>query len=186
MTKEELIKGINDCGIKKKDIEERLGMPKNSLSGMLSGSKPISEKWFGLLEGFLGGCVAKSGTENQPTGIIDAKIELTQDIKEKIVSAFEVPIGLLKTEPKPLPKAKGIMMGADYLAELPKTMFQKLLIEFNGLVEELPPISKVEANLMALIDKSQHPELTARQSEAIRARCVNYLTGQYAGQKQKS
>ena len=113
-----------------------------------------------------------------------SKVESESEPKLEVLINEEIAVP--KTEPKPLPKAKGIMMGADYLAELPKTMFQKLLIEFNGLVEELPPISKIEANLMGLIDKSQHPELTARQSEAIRARCINYLTGQYAGQKQKN
>lgn len=125
-------------------------------------------------------------TEVQPTGIIELKKEPELVVKEELINAFNAPVELPKPQKVVLPKAKGIMMGADYLAELPKTMFQKLLIEFNGLVEDLPPISKIEANLMGLIEKSQHPELTARQSEAIRERCINYLTGQYAGQKQKN
>ena len=83
-----------------------------------------------------------------------------------------------------LPKASGIMLGADYLAALPKTTFQKLLIEFNSLIEEQPPIKQVEAKLYELIEKSQHPDLNARQSEAIRERCINYLTGQYGKKKQ--
>ena len=46
---------------------------------------------------------------------------------------------LIKKKPKiepekvVLPKANGIMMGSDYLAALPKTTFQNLLIEFNSL-----------------------------------------------------
>lgn len=93
-----------------------------------------------------------------------------------------------ETAPKPekvaLPKANGIMLGADYLAALPKTTFQKLLIEFNSLIDEQPPIKQVEAKLYELIEKSQHPDLNARQSEAIRSRCINYLTGQYGKKKQ--
>jgi len=92
--------------------------------------------------------------------------------------------------PKPekivLPKAKGIMMGADYLAALPKTTFQNLLIEFNSLVEDLPPIKKIEDKLYELILKAQNSDLTARQAEAIRDRCIYYLKGQYSGQKTKN
>ena len=92
--------------------------------------------------------------------------------------------------PKPekivLPKAKGIMMGADYLATLPKTTFQNLLIEFNSLVEDLPPIKKIEDKLYELILKAQNSDLTARQAEAIRDRCIYYLKGQYSGQKAKN
>ena len=90
-----------------------------------------------------------------------------------------------KTEPPKvvLPKAKGIMLGADYLADVPKTTFQKLLIEFNSLIDEQPPIKQVEGKLYELIEKSQHHDLNARQSEAIRARGINYLTGQYGKKK---
>lgn len=89
--------------------------------------------------------------------------------------------------PKPekivLPKAKGIMMGSDYLAAIPKTTFQNLLIEFNSLVEDLPPIKKIEDKLYDLILQAQNSDLTARQAEAIRDRCIYYLKGQYSGQK---
>lgn len=42
---EVLIKSLNELGLKKSKIESDLGMPLNSLSGMLSGSKEIPEKW---------------------------------------------------------------------------------------------------------------------------------------------
>ena len=42
---ESLIKTLNECGVKKSQIEKDLGMPLNSLSGMLTGKKPIPLKW---------------------------------------------------------------------------------------------------------------------------------------------
>lgn len=186
MTKEELIKGLSECGIKKKDIEIRLGMPKNSLSGMMGGTKPIPEKWFVLLQGIV---------ENKPNSDDAALINFASEVsinnafkqieEEKVAHQIEPEI-----TPKPekivLPKAKGIMMGSDYLAALPKTTFQNLLIEFNSLVEDLPPIKQVEDKLYELILKSQDANLNARQSEAIRDRCIYYLKGQYSGQKAKN
>lgn len=184
MTKEELIKGLTECGVKKKEIEEKLGMPKNSLSGMISGSKPIPEKWFVLLEGFLSGNVA----EVKPTGIIEEKINKQVENFVKLPTTEPELKGIIPDkEPEKivLPKAKGIMLGADYLADVPKTTFQKLLIQFNLLVEEQPPVKDIEAVLYDLIEKSSHPDLTPRQSEAIRERCINYLKGQYGTKSKK-
>lgn len=180
MTKEELIKGLNECGIKKKDIEIRLGMPKNSLSGMMGGTKPIPEKWFILLQGIV---------ENKPNSDDAALIDFASTVSiNSALKQIEEEKLVPKIEPEKisLPKAKGIMMGADYLAALPKTTFQNLLIEFNSLVEDLPPIKQVEDKLYELILKSQDANLNARQSEAIRDRCIYYLKGQYSGQKSKN
>lgn len=123
-------------------------------------------------------------TEVQPTGVIELKKEPELVVKEELINAFNAPVELPKPEKVALPKAKGIMLGADYLADTPKTTFQKLLIEFNSLIDEQPPIKQVEGKLYELIEKSQHPDLNARQSEAIRERCINYLTGQYGKKKQ--
>lgn len=41
---ESLIKTLKECGVKKTQIETDLGMPKNSLSSMLSGIKEIPDK----------------------------------------------------------------------------------------------------------------------------------------------
>lgn len=48
-----LIEELINCGVKKTQIEKEIGMPKNSLSGMLSGSKGIPEKWVEPLTIFL-------------------------------------------------------------------------------------------------------------------------------------
>lgn len=107
-------------------------------------------------------------------------------------TTFQGFVELVNPQPEPpkpekivLPKAKGIMLGADYLADVPKTTFQKLLIQFNLLVEEQPPVKDIEVVLYDLIEKSSYPDLTPRQSEAIRERCINYLTGQYGTKSKK-
>jgi len=64
-----------------------------------------------------------------------------------------------------------------------KAAFKELLTEFNLLIDNQAPIKQVEGKLYELIEKSQHHDLNARQSEAIRARCINYLTGQYGKKK---
>lgn len=110
-----------------------------------------------------------------------------KQIEKEEETTFQGFVELVNPQPEPhkvvLPKAKDIMLGADYLADVPKTTFQKLLIEFNSLIDEQPPIKQVEGKLYELIEKSQHHDLNARQSEAIRSRCINYLTGQYGKKK---
>lgn len=55
MELEELKKAIFeiiDTGVRLKAIEEHLKMPANSLSGMLSGSRPFPKKWIPKLEAY--------------------------------------------------------------------------------------------------------------------------------------
>lgn len=42
---EQLSKKLSDCGVKKSRIETLLKMPKNSLAGMMNGTRPTPEKW---------------------------------------------------------------------------------------------------------------------------------------------
>lgn len=53
--KPELIEKIKNCGVKKSVIEDDLKMPKNSLSGMMNGSRPTPEKWEVKLEAYFSG-----------------------------------------------------------------------------------------------------------------------------------
>lgn len=185
MTKEELINGLTECGVKKKEIEEKLGMPKNSLSGMISGSKPIPEKWFVLLEGFLSGNVA----EVKATGIIEEKINKQVENFVNLPTTETELKGIIPAkEPEKivLPKAKDIILGADYLADVPKITFHELLIEFNSLVQDKPQVNReLEEKLYNLTLKAKNSDLPPRQSEAIRERCINYLTGQYGTKSKK-
>ena len=169
MTKEELIKGLTECGVKKKEIEEKLGMPKNSLSGMISGSKPIPEKWFVLLEGFLSGNLPETVSEVLPKVEEPVNFGIIPRTEEVVLIPEEMPNSHIKVPEKTV---------------FGKATFKELLTEFNLLIDNQAPIKQVEGKLYELIEKSQHPDLNARQSEAIRARCINYLTGQYGKKKQ--
>lgn len=134
---------------------------------------------------------------NRKGGEVGIEIKpLCEVLPKEETTTFQGFVELVNPQPEPtiaqtpekivLPKAKGIMMGSDYLAALPKTTFQNLLIEFNSLVEDLPPIKKIEDKLYDLILQAQNSDLTARQAEAIRDRCIYYLKGQYSGQKAKN
>jgi hypothetical protein len=170
MDNQELVKLINECGVKKSQIEAELGMPKNSLSGMLSGSRPIPSKWVEAL-----------------TGYID-KLEMPDvSITKEAVGLKEMyVIKEAKPEPQPLvpnpvvvPKGINFALGSDLLKSTPKSTFQLMLAEFNGLVMEQPPVNQVKNQLLHLLKSAEHPEFTIRQVEAIRERCINYLNGTY-------
>lgn len=62
--------------------------------------------------------------------------------------------------------------------------FSWMLLSFNNLIEDNPPIQKVKAPLKKLIDDAKiNPELNYRQREAIIACCDNYLNGTYGNTK---
>lgn len=190
---EQILNNLKAIGISVSKVETELGFSNGLLGKVKNGKSNLSDEKFGLLESYykkmVGDKIQEVATEinqNQPKADII--------LKEEEATTFQGFVELVnpqpETAPNPekivLPKANGIMMGADYLAALPKTTFQNLLIEFNSLVEDLPPIKKIEDKLYELILKAQNSDLTARQAEAIRDRCIYYLKGQYSGQKSKN
>lgn len=83
---EELKKAISeviDKGIRLKTIEEQLRMPANSLSGMLSGSRPFPKKWIPKLEVYV---------KLHQTFPVTSK-ETTADLMEKGVAITKVTSG---------------------------------------------------------------------------------------------
>lgn len=50
---EKLIKSLQELSIKKSKIESDLGMPRNSLSGMMNGTKEIPDKWINPLTNYV-------------------------------------------------------------------------------------------------------------------------------------
>ena len=50
---QELSKKLNECGVKKSEIEKILNMPKNSLSGMIHDTRPTPGKWAKKLQEFV-------------------------------------------------------------------------------------------------------------------------------------
>lgn len=128
-------------------------------------------------------------TEVQPTGIIEEKINKQVENFVNLPTTETELKGIIPAkEPEKivLPKAKDIMLGADYLADVPKITFHELLIEFNSLVQDKPQVNReLEEKLYNLTLKAKNSDLPPRQSEAIRERCINYLTGQYGTKSKK-
>jgi hypothetical protein len=175
MDNQELVKLINECGVKKSQIEAELNMPKNSLSGMLSGSRPIPSKWVEALTGYVNGStMPKEVPEQKET------VELTESYpisKEKPEIRPEPEVFV--PNPISVPKGVNFALGSDLLKSTPKSTFQLMLGEFNALVLEQPPVNEVKNQLLDLLKRAEHPEFTIRQVEAIRERCINYLNGTY-------
>lgn len=62
--------------------------------------------------------------------------------------------------------------------------WRTLIGAFNKAVENAPPPSKVEEELLALKEMAKtNAHLTSRQMEAIIARVDNYLSGEYGKSK---
>ena len=180
---EQILVNLKAIGVSVSKIETDLGFSNGLLGKVKNGKSNLSDEKFDLVESYykkmVGDKIQEMATEIEKS---HSKVIVTQ--KEEVVYGVE-PEFTPTPEKIVLPKAKGIMMGSDYLAAIPKTTFQNLLIEFNSLVEDLPPIKKIEDKLYDLILKVQNSDLTARQAEAIRDRCIYYLKGQYSGQKSK-
>jgi hypothetical protein len=175
MENQELIEAIKNCGVKKSQIEADLGMPKNSLSAMLSGVKPMPSKWVDALTGYVNGStMPKEVPEQKETVELMGSYPISKEKPEiRPEPAVFVP------NPISVPKGVNFALGSDLLKSTPKSTFQLMLIEFNGLVMEQPPVSQVKNQLLHLLKSAEHPEFTIRQVEAIRERCINYLNGTY-------
>lgn len=60
------LKKIVEAGTKKSDLEESIGLPKNSLSAVLGGSKDMPESWVPKIQSFLQKPLAEKNTEMEP------------------------------------------------------------------------------------------------------------------------
>lgn len=69
---------------------------------------------------------------------------------------------------------------------LVKSQFQLLLIKFNEMIDNNPPVKDVKEKLEKLAEIARKSsELNYRQTEAIIARCNNYINGEYGMGKKK-
>lgn len=63
-------------------------------------------------------------------------------------------------------------------------VFTLLLRGFHKLVEDMPPVDKVQPELLKLKQAATNSaELTVRQREAVIDRCNNYINGDYGKTK---
>lgn len=79
----QLSKKLKDCGIKKSKIETLLEMPKNSLAGMMNGTRPTPDKWVKKLQTFLGDLIPLPSDYVLLKGIKVLANEASADISEE-------------------------------------------------------------------------------------------------------
>jgi len=70
--------------------------------------------------------------------------------------------------------------------QIVKTEFQLMLQKFNRTVDNQPPVSEVKETLTKLRDLAiSSKQLNTRQTDAIVARCDNYINGLYGKNAKK-
>ena len=94
--KEELLKKLNELvgvGEKKSALEEKIGLPLNSLSAVLNGSKEMPDKWVDKINTYLTSLIPRTEMEVAPNGRLkvnpskELKLALTENM-EKINKDF--------------------------------------------------------------------------------------------------
>ena len=158
---------LTSCGVKKSKIESDLGMPQNSLSGMLSGAKETPKKWFNALTEY----VLK--LEDKEDDIIPEKEPIPDNVKEKEVYSTQ-------KEEKPIetPKnTKRILQGE------PNQNFDILLREFNKLVNSEESRDSLFIKFAEIKQTALSSKLAPRQVGAICDRIDNFIKREYDTQK---
>lgn len=157
--KDEALKKLNnliEIGLKKKELEERFGMPLNSLSGFLSGSKVMPEKYF---ERIL----------NYNPEVIEAEETSVPETPKTEEPKKHIPAEVTPT------KEDKSSYDKKYIDE-----WARMLIKFHTAIEGSAEPVKVKEKLNNLAEQANNSAiLTPRQREGIYARCKNYLSGNY-------
>lgn len=159
-----LLKGkLISCGIKKSKIESDLGMPLNSLSGMLSGIKPTPKKWEYALIEYL------HRLEGIKDDVIPEKKPIPDNVEKKEVYSIQ------KEEiPPETPKnTKRILNGES------NQNFDVLLREFNKLVSSEESRESLFVKFAEIRQAALSSKLSPRQVGAICDRIDNYIKRQY-------
>ena len=206
--KQEVLGALTFHGIKKSKVEGDLGMPKNSLSAMLSGSKEIPKKWVDALRKYVDDL-------NNPQKDLETPKEAQQEPEtEKEVVSKQIPIeactmhdkthtealkvGFAVTDPVVyekgnekvilasviesnfgnIVKVAPILLGGDA-----NSRFDQLLKQFNNLIESNPKVSDIKLKLEQIKETAKNSNLTPRQTDSITDRVNFYINGQYGKAK---
>lgn len=201
--KEEILKKLNLHEVKKSKVELDLGMPKNSLSAMLSGKKEIPSKWVNPLTEY----IERLDNPNQPQKEAQQEPET-----EKAVESTQIPIeactmhdkthneplevGFTVTKPIVYEKSNETVILASVqsfgsIARIePKTLvgdsnskFDQLLKQFNSLVDLTDKPKDIKLKLEQIKETAKNSNLTPRQTDSITDRVNFYLNGQYGKAK---
>jgi len=202
--KQEVIDALSFYGIKKSKLESDLGMPKNSLSAMLSGSKEIPKKWVDVLRKYV------DDLNNPQKDLETPKEAQIKPEIEKTVESTQIPIeactmhdkehteplkvGSVVTEPVVyekgnekvilasviesnfgnIVKVSPILLGGDA-----NSRFDQLLKQFNDLVDLTEKPKDIKLKLEQIKESAKLSNLTPRQTDAIVDRVNHLLNGKY-------
>lgn len=111
----------------------------------------------------------------------DEKFDLLKKFHESLINSFDKD-DFNNTAEKS--KEKQITVVSEEKIKAPQqSYFSKLLLEFNNLVADQPSVKSIKSELDAIFQKSANSELNYRQTDAIRARVVNYINGDYGNSR---
>ena len=166
MTKEQIIAALEQLGKSVSALEKDLGMPSGTLAKAKSGVRELPEKWVTILNDLL-------ATQKEMVVIPENIKEPVSKIVPETTKVETVTIQIAKeNQYTPIPK-EVIVKSAD------KT-FPALLLRFNKLVEDMPKVSLIRAELDKIsLDAYGSAELNYNQRSAIMERCSNYIKGDY-------
>ena len=186
--KEEILKKLNLHEIKKSKVEKDLGMPQNSLSGMLKGSKEIPSKWVKSLTEY----IEKLDNPNQPQKEAQQEPETEKTVESTQNQEIAKETPTIDKYSNPIDKIGGYQQ-IDY-EELKKapiqsllgdsnSKFDQLLKQFNSLVDLTDKPKDIKLKLEQIKETAKNSNLTPRQTDSITDRVNFYINGQYGKAK---
>lgn len=164
MTKEQIIAALGQLGKSVSALEKDLGMPSGTLAKAKSGVRELPEKWVTILNDLL-------ATQKEMVVIPE---NVKEPVSEKLPEiAKPTKVETIKEPETPPIQHKEVVKSAY------KT-FPALLLRFNKLVEDMPKVSLIRAELDKIsLDAYGSAELNYNQRSAIMERCSNYINGDY-------
>lgn len=201
--KEEILKKLNLHEVKKSKVESELGMPKNSLSAMLSGKKEIPSKWVKPLTEYIEKLdnPNQAPKEAQQEPKIEKEVESTQNsvdgvnkdykpafIEKEAMDKLVAKYGL--TTEEHLEDYQKLLSKQDYTGNIARietkqlvgdsnSKFDQLLKQFNDLVNLTDKPKDIKLKLEQIKETAKNSNLTPRQTDAIIDRCNNQLQNNY-------
>jgi len=176
MTKKEISESLTLYGIKKSKVEADLGMPLNSLSGILKNDKELPKKWAEALRKYVDDL-------NNPQKDLETPKEAQQETEiEKAVESTQNEI-----KPTIAPVIDNyeevrVVLNSRPILE-PNQTFDQLLKQFNSLADLSEKPKDIKLKLEQIKESAKNSNLTPRQTDSITDRVNFYLNGQYGKAK---
>lgn len=167
MTKEQIIAALEQLGKSVSALEKDLGMPSGTLAKAKSGVRELPEKWVTILNDLL-------ATQKE-------MVVIPENVKEPVLEKKEINTHFVNTMPMiNIEKQETLPIQHKEVVKSADKTFPALLLRFNKLVEDMPKVSLIRAELDKIsLDAYGSAELNYNQRSAIMERCSNYIKGDY-------